>query len=58
MGAEASLAYNESVSLHLRGELDVGAFRNAVRELPKRHDALRSTFVVACTSAPSTSVGL
>ena len=42
LGPEASLAYNESVSLHLRGELDVGALRHAVRELPRRHDALRS----------------
>ena len=44
LGREASLAYNESVSLHLRGELDVAALRQAVRELPRRHDALRSTF--------------
>ena len=44
LGPEASLAYNESVSLHLRGELDVGALRHAVRELPRRHDALRSRF--------------
>ena len=44
LGPEASLAYNESVSLHLRGELDVAALRHAVRELPIRHDALRATF--------------
>jgi amino acid adenylation domain-containing protein len=44
LGEAASLAFNESVSLHLRGELDVGALRHAVRELPARHDALRSTF--------------
>ncbi len=44
IGPEASLAYNESVSLHLHGELNVGALRQAVRELPRRHDALRSTF--------------
>jgi len=44
LGPEASLAYNESVSLHLRGELDVAALRHAVRELPVRHDALRATF--------------
>jgi len=30
--------------LHLRGELDVGALRQAVRDLPQRHDALRATF--------------
>ncbi|HVK73992.1 MAG TPA: amino acid adenylation domain-containing protein [Kofleriaceae bacterium] len=44
LGPEASLAYNESVSLDLRGELDVGALRAAVRALPARHDALRATF--------------
>ncbi len=44
LGREASLAYNESVSLHFRGELDVAALRHAVRQLPIRHDALRSTF--------------
>ncbi|MGZ5968071.1 MAG: aminotransferase class III-fold pyridoxal phosphate-dependent enzyme, partial [Polyangiales bacterium] len=44
LGTEASLAFNESVSLHLRGELDVAALRAAVRALPKRHDALRSVF--------------
>ncbi|MEZ4403025.1 MAG: amino acid adenylation domain-containing protein [Kofleriaceae bacterium] len=44
LGPEASLAYNESVTLHLRGELDVGALRHAVRELPRRHDAFRASF--------------
>jgi amino acid adenylation domain-containing protein len=44
LGPEASLAYNESISLHLRGELDVAALRHAVRQLPIRHDALRATF--------------
>ena len=44
LGTEASLAYNESVSLHLRGALDVETLRAAVRALPQRHDALRATF--------------
>ena len=44
LGPEASLAYNESISLDLRGELDVAALRHAVREIPARHDALRATF--------------
>ncbi|MGN6153292.1 MAG: amino acid adenylation domain-containing protein [Lysobacteraceae bacterium] len=44
LGTEASLAYNESVSLHLRGALDVEALRDAVRALPRHHDALRATF--------------
>ncbi len=43
-GTEASLAYNESVSLHLRGALDTHALRAALRALPQRHDALRATF--------------
>lgn len=46
MGAEASLAYNESISLHLRGPLDVDALRAAIQSLIGRHDALRSTFSV------------
>lgn len=44
LGTEASLAYNESVSLHLRGALDVERLRAAVQALPQRHDALRATF--------------
>ena len=44
LGTEASLAYNESVSLHLRGALDIDALREAVRALPRHHDALRATF--------------
>ncbi|HEY1811411.1 MAG TPA: amino acid adenylation domain-containing protein [Kofleriaceae bacterium] len=50
LGKDASLAFNESVSLHLRGELDVGALRHAVRELPVRHDALRATFGIDGTT--------
>ena len=46
MGAEASLAYNESISLHLHGPLDVDALRAAIQSLIGRHDALRSTFSV------------
>ncbi len=44
LSPQASLAYNESISLHLRGELDVGALRHALRDLIARHDALRATF--------------
>ncbi len=64
LGPEASLAYNESVSLHLRGELNVGALRQAVRELPRRHDAFRATFdpdgvtLRVATDAPDMSVPL
>ncbi|MBK7539540.1 MAG: amino acid adenylation domain-containing protein [Myxococcales bacterium] len=61
LSPEASLAYNESISLHLRGELDVAALRHAVRELPRRHDALRATFSadgLTARAAPATSVDL
>ncbi|HEX7844045.1 MAG TPA: aminotransferase class III-fold pyridoxal phosphate-dependent enzyme, partial [Kofleriaceae bacterium] len=63
LSPEASLAYNESVSLHLRGELDVAALRHALRELPVRHDALRATFdedglTVRAGAAPETGVEL
>ena len=43
LGTEASLAYNESVSLHLRGPLDVPALCAAMQDLVARHDALRAT---------------
>ncbi|HHH28716.1 MAG TPA: aminotransferase class III-fold pyridoxal phosphate-dependent enzyme, partial [Polyangiaceae bacterium] len=44
LGDSSSLAYNESVCLHFRGELDVAAMRKAVRQLPERFDAFRATF--------------
>ena len=44
LSREASLAYNESVSLRLRGPLDVQALRCALQALVARHDALRATF--------------
>ena len=40
---DASLAYNESVSLHVTGRLDLTAFDNAVQALTQRHDMLRTT---------------
>ncbi|MCA9583242.1 MAG: hypothetical protein KC416_15690, partial [Myxococcales bacterium] len=40
----ASLAYNESVRVRLRGHLDENALRHAFDVLVSRHDALRSTF--------------
>jgi amino acid adenylation domain-containing protein len=43
-GREANLAYNESLSLELRGALDVSALTRAVQMLVLRHEALRSTF--------------
>jgi len=40
---QASLAFNESVELRLRGELDAIALRAALRNLLRRHEALRAT---------------
>ncbi|MGE7136592.1 amino acid adenylation domain-containing protein [Luteibacter sp. NPDC031894] len=41
---EASLAYNEAVSLNLKGLLDVPALEWALQGIVDRHEALRSTF--------------
>jgi amino acid adenylation domain-containing protein len=43
LGEEASLAYNESVSLQLRGPLNVTAWQQALQDLVARHQALRAT---------------
>ena len=44
LGEDASLAYNESVSLHLRGALDVARLQRAMQAVAERHDALRASF--------------
>jgi amino acid adenylation domain-containing protein len=44
LGVEASLAYNESVTLRFHGALDHAALRAALQALVDRHDALRATF--------------
>ncbi|OOG50980.1 non-ribosomal peptide synthetase [Rhodanobacter sp. C01] len=44
LSPEASLAYNESVTLRLHGALDREALHTALQELVDRHDALRATF--------------
>ena len=44
LAPEASLAYNEAVSLELRGALDAAALRTALRLVVAHHDALRTTF--------------
>ncbi len=41
---EVAAAYNESVTLKLRGEIDRNAMVQAVKRCLQRHDALRSTF--------------
>ncbi|PKM14866.1 MAG: non-ribosomal peptide synthetase [Gammaproteobacteria bacterium HGW-Gammaproteobacteria-2] len=44
LGRDASLAFNESVSLRLRGALQVEALREALAALVARRDALRAAF--------------
>jgi amino acid adenylation domain-containing protein/non-ribosomal peptide synthase protein (TIGR01720 family) len=44
MGDDASRAYNESATLHLRGPLNVAAMRKALQQVIDRHEALRTTF--------------
>ena len=44
IGEDASLAFNESVSLDLRGPLDEPALVAALGDVLERHEALRSTF--------------
>jgi amino acid adenylation domain-containing protein len=43
LGDDASCAYNESFSLHLRGKLQVEALRAGLNALVMRHEALRAT---------------
>src|SRR5437660_1068285 len=43
LSEQASLAFNESVELRLRGELDAIALHAALRNLVRRHEALRAT---------------
>src|SRR6187455_122536 len=43
LGDDASLAFNESITLRFRGPLDVGALQAAFNDLVARHEALRAT---------------
>ena len=43
-GEDANRSYNESVSLKLKGHLDLKSLERALFDLIKRHDALRSGF--------------
>src|SRR2546430_9882684 len=42
-----STAYNISAALRLDGELDIAVLEQSLSELVRRHEALRTTFVVA-----------
>jgi amino acid adenylation domain-containing protein len=44
---EANCSYNESLTLHLRGALNVAALTDSLTELIARYDALRATFDLA-----------
>ncbi|MBT9597540.1 MAG: amino acid adenylation domain-containing protein [Vitreoscilla sp.] len=44
LSAQASLAFNESITLRLNGALDAHALTGALQRLVARHDALRCTF--------------
>ncbi|MCI0467551.1 MAG: amino acid adenylation domain-containing protein [Beijerinckiaceae bacterium] len=44
LGHAASCAFNESVTLELRGKLETRALRKAAHDLVQRHDALRLRF--------------
>jgi len=57
LGDDASLAFNESILLRLRGPLDLPALKAAFGDVVARHDALRTTFstdgLTLFVSAPS-----
>ena len=44
-GVEASCAFNQIVSIHLRCPVSLDALRQALQDLVNRHDALRTTFL-------------
>ena len=44
MNPEATRTYNESVTLQLRGALNLPALRESIQALVDRHEALRTTF--------------
>ncbi len=44
LSEEASCSYNESFSLHLRGELNESTFKKALEYVVRRHDCLGATF--------------
>src|SRR5689334_9072330 len=59
LGPEASLAYNESISIRLRGPLQTEALRLGLQALLVRHESLRGTFssdgATFCIASPENS---
>ncbi|MDO9551820.1 amino acid adenylation domain-containing protein [Rhodonellum sp.] len=43
-GVESNLSYNESISLDLKGDLDIPVLQASFDELVRRHESLRMTF--------------
>ena len=43
LGDEANCAFNESTSLMLKGNLNIEAFKNSLKQLVARHESLRTT---------------
>lgn len=61
LGAEASCAFNESLTLTLSGPLDTGCLAGALNDVLSRHDALRSRFLADGESfevAPALTISL
>ena len=44
IGESASSAYNESITLYMRGKVDLPALERALQQLVDRHESLRVTF--------------
>ncbi|HUY12929.1 MAG TPA: amino acid adenylation domain-containing protein [Terriglobia bacterium] len=44
LGEEASCSYNESFTLHMRGNVNESALKEALQQIVARHDALRASF--------------
>jgi amino acid adenylation domain-containing protein len=44
LGEDASRSYNESFTLHMKGAVNLEAFKNALQQVVDRHDALRASF--------------
>lgn len=60
-GEEASCAFNESITLRMRGTLDEAALQRALHKLMQLHDALRASFTMTgeeMVIAPSASLPL
>ncbi|HEU5229912.1 MAG TPA: amino acid adenylation domain-containing protein, partial [Ktedonobacteraceae bacterium] len=44
LGSDAAHAYNQSMTLHMRGPLHIQQLREAIQQVVARHEALRTTF--------------